>query len=296
MNTLVLKRKISKSYHPHIKKILVPVDYSATSINAFSFAVALAHKLKATIHVLNVFQMPYVDSYVGSVSNELLLSHQQKAESDFNDFKTRYIIPLHHKLIIEHTLKMGFAADNIKEVAGEIDADLIIMGSQDEKGVGDKLFGSVTWNAIKRAEIPVLAIPAAVQLNTIKNILFIAEGDPFDYEMISYLLLIATQLKAVIYVVQFLQIGNNDGSLLDNIRQHFRAEIDNNKIHLHLSIDDNNANVIKKFAAENDIDMISMLSHHQGLFGAIFHKDNTRNIVLHSNIPILAFNTEQGKK
>lgn len=292
MNTLVARKNFSIGNKPQIKKILVALDYSATSINAFSFAITIARRLKATIHVLNVYQVPFAENNSGHVSKALLTSLQQKAENNFLEFHKKYIQSLHGDILIEHTLKMGYVADSIQEVSNEVLADLIIMGTQGEKGIDHKLFGRVTWNAIKKSAIPVLAIPVGTKPGSIKNILFVDEGDPYDYEMINYLLLIASLVGAVIYVVHFLQIGNNDGSLLDKIRQMFRTEIDNNQIHLHLSINDNNAEVIKRFAVENEIDMISMLSHHKGLFGAIFHKDVTKDIVLYTDIPILAFNSE----
>ncbi|AZI26759.1 hypothetical protein EA772_15970 [Pedobacter sp. G11] len=48
-----------------MKKILVPVDFSATAENAADYATDLAHGIGARVELLNVFQFP----------NFLLLPH-----------------------------------------------------------------------------------------------------------------------------------------------------------------------------------------------------------------------------
>ncbi len=45
-----------------MKKILFPTDFSNASEKAFDFAVSLAHEMDATIDIVNIYHLPFVDA------------------------------------------------------------------------------------------------------------------------------------------------------------------------------------------------------------------------------------------
>jgi nucleotide-binding universal stress UspA family protein len=59
---------------------------------------------------------------------------------------------------VEHRLEEGDAARVILEVAREIGAGLIIMGTQGRTGLGRLLLGNVAEHVLRKAPCPVLTV------------------------------------------------------------------------------------------------------------------------------------------
>ena len=53
---------------------------------------------------------------------------------------------------------VGYAAEEILEIAAKEDADLIVMGTHGRKGIDRILFGSVAERVVKNSHVPVLTI------------------------------------------------------------------------------------------------------------------------------------------
>lgn len=80
--------------------------------------------------------------------------------------------------------------------------------------------------------------------------------------------------------------------MIDKLHNRFRRYLDNDMLQLHF-LAEKYYGRDKKFASRNNIDMISMVTHHHGLFATIFHMSITRNIALYSQIPLLAYNIDK---
>jgi nucleotide-binding universal stress UspA family protein len=55
-------------------------------------------------------------------------------------------------------IREGPARSTILEVAGEIEADLIVMGTHGHTGLTHVLFGSVAEHVVRHSRIPVLTV------------------------------------------------------------------------------------------------------------------------------------------
>ena len=60
---------------------------------------------------------------------------------------------------ISYLLRGGKPAATILAVAGEIDADLIVMASDGRDNIGDFVTGTITEHVINRSRCPVLVVP-----------------------------------------------------------------------------------------------------------------------------------------
>lgn len=142
--------------------ILVPVDGSDTTNPAVEVAMRLAHEQKAVLRFVTVVE--------DSVSK--LESLGRTPEMD----NPRAVAEGHKEVLRDVTNvanKNGCAADfqvldGTMHHAGELiakaadawDADLIVMGSHGRHGLNRLAFGSVTEATLRRADVPVLVIPA----------------------------------------------------------------------------------------------------------------------------------------
>lgn len=141
------------------RNILVPVDFSDSSEHALDYAVELAGKLDAKVHLLNVIGIPALGvpelglALAAPVIDDVVKGNQAALDK---------LADSRRKLasIGEVTLRVGDARDLILQVCEEIHADLIVMGTHGRRGVMRALLGSVAENVVRTAPCPVLTIRA----------------------------------------------------------------------------------------------------------------------------------------
>ena len=142
----------------NFSKILIAVDFSDSSVNAFQLALSMARKYSAQLMVLHVINEP-VDLrgfYVPHISFEKLEEEieegaQKMMESfcrrhleDFNDYEC-LIVP-------------GLPYEQIIAQASEKGADLIVMGTHGRAGLDHVLFGSTAEKVVRKSDLPVLTV------------------------------------------------------------------------------------------------------------------------------------------
>lgn len=139
--------------------ILVPMDFSEDSDAALDTAVDLARSFGARIHLLHAFEYP---TYIGTPwgysfppgafsearvrASELLQERQEKVDAEG--------VPATFQAC------EGSPSEMIVEVAEQLPADLIVMGTRGLTGVKHVLLGSVAERTLRYAPCPVMTVKA----------------------------------------------------------------------------------------------------------------------------------------
>jgi nucleotide-binding universal stress UspA family protein len=139
------------------RNILVPIDFSEYSETALDYAIALAAKLDAKVHMLNVIGIPALGVpelglALTSTVIDSLVKENQNALDKLADARRST------GRIAGTLLRTGDARDVINHTVEEVGADLIIMGTHGRRGVGRALLGSVAESVVRTAPCPVLTI------------------------------------------------------------------------------------------------------------------------------------------
>jgi nucleotide-binding universal stress UspA family protein len=138
-----------------VHTILFPTDFSETAQQAFPLACALARDCGAGVVVLHVMPRP--------LGEEQLQARHHPEEYFGPPWRV-----LHHmqapdqNVRVEHRLEEGNAATMILEVADEVQAGLIVMGTHGRTGLGRVLLGSVAERVLREAPCPVLTVKVPV--------------------------------------------------------------------------------------------------------------------------------------
>ena len=141
------------------KNILVPIDFSPFSEQALDYAVALATKLDAKVHLLNVVGFPVMGgpelgvTMIASVIDQLTKDNQSALAKLVDARRSSGTIG-------EVMLRTGDARDLILRACEEVNADLIVMGTHGRRGVTRALLGSVAESVVRTAPCPVMTIRA----------------------------------------------------------------------------------------------------------------------------------------
>jgi len=138
-------------------KILVPIDFSSCSEQALDYAVSLAEKLGATVHMISAITIPVLG--VPELGVGLTSTMLDKLAVDNQTALDKLAAARNDKKIIGQVLiRTGDARDVILQTAEELKADLIVMGTHGRRGISRVLLGSVTEMVVRTAPIPVLTV------------------------------------------------------------------------------------------------------------------------------------------
>ncbi len=139
------------------KTILVPVDFSEASDAALDYAVELAAKLGAKVHVLHAYEIPVVGFPDGvlvataDIAGRILNASQGALDEALAKHKNR-------GAEITASLRQADPRDAILAVAKELGADLVVMGTHGRRGLARALLGSVAESVVRTSGVPVLTV------------------------------------------------------------------------------------------------------------------------------------------
>lgn len=271
-----------------MKTILVPTDFSKTSLNAIDYAVEIAIRTKAKIILFHTYYMPVITSDIMVVPpiDELdggCTDGFKKIEND--------IYKKHGKKIdIEFKCKYGFPIDEINEFAIEKKADLIVMGMQGAGYLSEKIIGSITTSLIRKSQCPVLVINKGVKFTPIKKIVLASDFDEISNKTILKPLKEFVQLfKSQVYVLNVvpeLETVPVIGKAAEGIKlEHALEDV---KHSFHFLENEDVADGINDFISEENMDMVVMIPRQHSFLKSIFNEPDTKQIAFHTKVPLLA--------
>lgn len=140
-----------------MKKVLVPVDGSASAEHAVQYVVALVRGgMKLDVELLNV-QSPLDSAYLQRFVTHDALEGWYREEGDAAIQPASVILT---KADVKHkrTVEIGPVAETIGRYAQEGGFDTIVMGTRGMGSFGNLVLGSVATRVIHTAEIPVTLV------------------------------------------------------------------------------------------------------------------------------------------
>ncbi len=140
-----------------LKRILVPIDFSACSKKALQYARPFAEQFHAEVVLLHVSSLNYMvaEGFGGIDLPTLREDLIQDAESQLSEIlKTLESDQMTASLVVRE----GRAATEIVELAKAENIDLVVMSTHGYSNIKHVLLGSVTENVVRHAPCPVLVV------------------------------------------------------------------------------------------------------------------------------------------
>ena len=141
---------------PAVRRVLVCIDHSKFSEACVRYGVEISKSLGGTITLLHVMQPPHERAGVQAL--DVLDWEISRQEAD------AFLGRLEHEASkavgqhVETRLEQGHPAERITAVARELDADIIILGSQGERSVAPRNLGSTALQVLAVAHSSVLVV------------------------------------------------------------------------------------------------------------------------------------------
>ena len=137
-----------------VKEILVPIDFSDVSQAALEFAVVVAERFDAEMHVLHVDDDPILNA--PTTSDDFRQESSDKSKQQLDQLLDQQV---------KQGLRMVLAArcstdttQAILDYIEEFNVDLIVMGAKGRSALANMLMGSVAEDLMRKAPCPVITI------------------------------------------------------------------------------------------------------------------------------------------
>jgi nucleotide-binding universal stress UspA family protein/mono/diheme cytochrome c family protein len=152
-----------------IKRILVPIDFSANSTRALEYACRLAVKFGASIHLVHVCEVP---SMMSASMDAYAIAYTdwsqrlgEEAELQLNREAARI-----SDLTVTTEVLFGNPAMSIIDAATANRIDLIVMGTHGHGAVMHMVMGNVAERVVRGAPCPVLTVREPREREVLKGI------------------------------------------------------------------------------------------------------------------------------
>ncbi|WP_427914913.1 universal stress protein [Ramlibacter sp. MMS24-I3-19] len=139
------------------KRILVPIDGSATSNKALDLALQIARENDASVRLVHSFdELAYLATF--EVLPPLIEEARRYADEILGDglkLATNHRVRADARVLEVPGRRLG---DLVAEAAKDFRADLIVVGTHGRRGIGRIALGSGAEQVIRAAPVPVLAV------------------------------------------------------------------------------------------------------------------------------------------
>lgn len=146
-----MKQNNEPTPNPNLHPIVVGIDFDQQGINALKHAIGMATMGLMEIHVLHAVEpRPEID---------LSDRHMQVRFDELTRFVKPHV-PANLTERLRLHLTVGKPAETLTQLAVDVDAELVVVGTHDRGGVAKLVQGSVAAKLLETAPCPVLvAVP-----------------------------------------------------------------------------------------------------------------------------------------
>jgi nucleotide-binding universal stress UspA family protein len=265
-----------------IHKILVPVDFSESSLNALETAVAIAGRNKAVLQILHVF-----DNILQAENN----GSPNVLENERHIFDAMAGSILQKYGVRSELLFMeGFTGPTIVKTAYLNKPDLVIMGAHGASGYRELFIGSNTFFTVKFSTCPVLIIPEVARWPGFQKILYPARttyGALQRYEFVKNL------VKGQTAELEFLGLSVNrdadEESAMRSMADRLKNRIGDQKIQfsVNFSREKHIAREVLEYADRTNADLIVISPAIDVVNKQFFVGPFSQRIINHAKVPVL---------
>ena len=273
-----------------MKNILVPVDFSEYSNYAMEVASAIAKKHKAVIHVIHM--MGLTDGVLTrDESKEVFeaMFHMKLAEKRFDELLKQDFLD---GVTVYQSVKNYTNFTEINDVAIEVDADLVIMGSHGSTGLKEVFVGSNTEKVVRTSTTPVLVIKERMQDFKLDRVVFACDFKAENIDAFNRISALVDTLGANLELLYVNLPGERFRSTLeinDRVDQ-FLALSDSDNLKAEDVVFYNDYTVedgIFNYSLSNQVDVIAIPTHGRRGLAHFFAGSIGEDVVNHSVLPVL---------
>jgi nucleotide-binding universal stress UspA family protein len=277
--------------NPTMKTILVAVDFSPASKNAFQYAVRLARPFGAKVVLLHVYSAGELDPFVPISMQQAMIEAQESVAMEyFTSLEKEVPKDVLKDIELDFQIVIGPAGEQILFYSQDIEPDLIVMGMRGGNIFAQKVLGNTSTHVIQRSKYPIVVVPESFAYREIKRIGYATNFQQEDIQAISKVQEFAARFDADIHCIHIRQNGNiEDEYKLEILKSAYRHEFPLDHIDFETLKYEDVIRGLNSYVENRNLDLLVMLTHNRGLFSQLFHKSMTKQMILQSQVPLWVF-------
>ncbi|MFD0764628.1 universal stress protein [Mucilaginibacter lutimaris] len=155
-----------------IKRILIPIDLSDTSLNALNTAIQMAKRHNAQLHLLYTQDiMDYYPKMGQMAALEPMLEEVLEKDKLLLEKVVQSIFYTHQINCFLH-VETGYRSKVISEKSAELNIDVIVLGTDPDIAERSYLNDSLAYKILQNTSSHVLTVPAGTEINDFKRVVF----------------------------------------------------------------------------------------------------------------------------
>lgn len=278
-----------------MKKILVPIDYSAYSANAAHYAVQIAKKINADIHFFHALEIPEFTPMAGIMmfhlenldeliedSNEDLRKHIDQLKE-----KTDLIAPFPNTTSSSET---GSVKQIIDRLTAESHFDLIVMGLAGAGKLDRFFLGSNSREVIEKTNVPVLLIPKDTTYQPLKKIAFatdLNERDINSIHAVAKLFCLFEPDILLTHIDEQISDAHDSKSVAKVFLNFVTRKLNYSKIYYRAISAIDVKEGLEWLTQNGQIHILSMIHRQQHVFSRILEGSRTQKLAQVTHLPLL---------
>lgn len=278
-----------------MKRILVPVDFSNTSHNAYLYARGLASVLGAEVKVLHV--------YSGSFSTrEPFIIKAGKGKDEVVQDQLDDFVALHPKAEREDILTkvkvttaviQGMTVHKIVESSNE--TDMIVIGATGKHDAVEKILGSVSSSVAQQAHCPVLVVPKGAHFEHYNQILYTSNFESADPVLLERVVDFANLFRAAVH---FIHVNEKEELMQEEVENIIFDQLFQNgepAFSFNLASIDSKSVLegVQQYTDENNIDLIVLVNRQRHFIENVLGMSLTKQLALHPIIPLMVYHVTE---
>ena len=274
-----------------MRKIVIPTDFSETSMNAIKYALALFKYDLCDFVVIHAF------------ADEVYENTRDMDREGFEIYKGRFQKKVEKQLqeevgaMLQTTAnprhkyrfeaRFGSLVDETNDLIERDNSDIVVMGTRGKTGDKNVTFGSQTLQVIKYVKCPVLAVPLGFEGYPVKRMLFATDYRiPYQRRELKLLNVLGKNFGAQLTVVHFSEYEKRSHRQEDN-RSFLECCLDKARTSYLKHASNAITGGINQLLQEQDFDMLVMVNHRHSYMEELLYHSTIEKIGLEIKIPFL---------
>lgn len=277
-----------------MNKILCPIDFSNSSLNALEYAARIGEKHHADLTLLYVFTEEELNILLEKNEESITYdSWKEKVEANFEGLISEVKSTSLKKGLLDckYLLKQGDLIKSIKETVSEGGFNLIVMGTKGVSDITETYVGSNTVQVIEKSDCPVLCVPEKASYKKFRKIIYATDYQEEDKKAISQLLAFATPFQAH---VNILHVSHSNKLFEKAVYEDYKNEIltyiNYDDVSFSIQVYEDEINIgIDQYMIREDAELLVLLTKEKNFFEKLFTRSLSESMSYFVDYPLLIY-------
>ncbi len=278
--------------HFNSSNILIPVDFSETSLLAIKHGAFLAKYTKGDVYLLHVINKQYEHYAVleQPLHMELPAAYETGASNKLNELAAS--VSKEYGVSVNTIVSLGNPTKEIINNAKEIKADMIVMGTHGYSPLEELVIGSNTLKVITKSNCAVMTMSEKASKFGYKNILIPIDTSGHSRQKVNYAIELSKIFSAHLHVVGLL--GKNDANEqpgMDIVMGQIKKIATEKSVVCTTEVltnVKNRADATIKHSESVKADLMVIMTDQEAEISGFFLGPYSQQVIHHSKVPVIA--------